>query len=177
MLGIKLNPVSKRATRGTKRLPEPINLLSTRSCGSTQKVSLTGNAQEINNQNLLANDTFKTFQVKPRLPGAIQFHEISLSNMASTFQTISSRTLSSTVREITKSSSTFSATNINSNTVWFLPLHDNFVWNFIFDTKLSSIYLAKGEKCLVFRLSFVNLQRATDGTHVFDAKYRYVFVV
>ena len=24
---------------------------------------------------------------------------------------------------------------------------------------------------------FVNLQRAKDGTHVFDAKYRYVFVV
>ena len=29
---------------------------------------------------------------------------------------------------------------------------------------------------LVFRLSFVNLQRAKDGTHVFCAKYRYVFV-
>ena len=29
-----------------------------------------------------------------------------------------------TVREITKSSSTFSATNISSNIVWFLQLHD-----------------------------------------------------
>ena len=28
----------------------------------------------------------------------------------------------------------------------------------------------------VFKLSFVNLQRAKDGTHMFDAKYRYVFV-
>ena len=31
-----------------------------------------------------------------------------------------------------------------------------------FGTKFSSIYFAKGEKCLVFRLSFVNLQRAKD---------------
>ena len=46
-----------------------------------------------------------------------------------------------------------------------------------FGTKFSSIYLTKGEKRLVFRLSFVNLQRAKDGTHMFDAKYRYVFVV
>ena len=49
--------------------------------------------------------------------------------------------------------------------------------NHIFGTKFSSIYLAKGEKRLVFRLSFVNLQREKDGTHMFDAKYRYVFVV
>ena len=28
-----------------------------------------------------------------------------------------------------------------------------------------------------FRLSFVNLQRAKDDTHMFDAKCRYVFVV
>ena len=109
-----------------------------------------------------------------------------------------------TVREITKSSSNFTATNISSNIVLFLQLDDtiqmksnytwikynhdniairshiviyNFVWNFIFGTKFSSIYLAKGEKQLVFRLSFVNLQRAKDGTHRFDAKYRYVFVV
>ena len=47
----------------------------------------------------------------------------------------------------------------------------------IFGTKFSSIYLAKGEKHLFFRLSFVNLQRAKNGSHVFDAKYRYVFVV
>ena len=55
----------------------------------------------------------------------------------------------------------------------------NFVLNFIFGTKFSSIYmyLAKVEKRLVFRLSFVNLQRAKDGTHMFDAKYRYVLVV
>ena len=53
----------------------------------------------------------------------------------------------------------------------------NCVWNLTFGTKLSSIYLTKGEKRLVFRLSFANLQRAKDGTHMFDAKYRYVFVV
>ena len=29
---------------------------------------------------------------------------------------------------------------------------------------------------LVFRLLFINLQRAKDGTHVYDAKYRCVFV-
>ena len=50
------------------------------------------------------------------------------------------------------------------------------MWNLIFATKLSSIYVAKGEERLVFRLSFVNLQRAKDDTHEFDAKYRYVFV-
>ena len=53
----------------------------------------------------------------------------------------------------------------------------NFVWNLIFGTKFSSISLTKGEKRLVFRLSFVNLQRAKDDTHMFDAKYRYVLIV
>ena len=48
---------------------------------------------------------------------------------------------------------------------------------FNFGTKFSSIYLAKREKRLFIRLSFVNLQRAKDGTHMFDAKYRYAFVV
>ena len=47
--------------------------------------------------------------------------------------------------------------------------------NLIFVTNLSSIYLERGEKRLVFRPSFVNLQRAKYDTHVFDAKYRYVF--
>ena len=112
--------------------------------------------------------------------------------------------LSWAVREIIKSSSTFSATNICSNIVWFIQLHEtiqmksnhtwinynhdniaisshiviyNFVWKLIFGTKFSSIYFAKGEKRLVFRLLFVNLQRAKDATLMFDAKYRYVFVV
>ena len=40
---------------------------------------------------------------------------------------------------------------------------------FNFGTKFSSIYLAKGEKRLVFRLSFVNLQRAKNGTRMLDA--------
>ena len=53
----------------------------------------------------------------------------------------------------------------------------DFVWNLIFATKFSSIYLAKGQKRLVFQLSFVKLQRAKDETHMFDANYRYVFVV
>ena len=47
----------------------------------------------------------------------------------------------------------------------------------IFVTKFSSMTLAKGEKRLVFRLSFVNLQRAKNGTHMFGANYRYVSVV
>ena len=108
------------------------------------------------------------------------------------------------VREITQSSSTISATSISSNIVWLIQLHDiiqmksnytwinynhdniairshmmiyNFVWNLIFCTKFSSFYLTKGEKRLFFRLSFVNLQRAIDGTHMFDAKYKYVLVV
>ena len=51
----------------------------------------------------------------------------------------------------------------------------NNVWNLIF-AKLSSIYLGKGEKPLVFRLSFVNLQRAKDGTHVYDGIYIYIYI-
>ena len=39
---------------------------------------------------------------------------------------------SSTVREITKSSSTFSATNISSNIVWLLQLHDTIQMESIF---------------------------------------------
>ena len=50
-------------------------------------------------------------------------------------------------------------------------------WNLIFGTKFSSICLAKGEKRLVFGLSFVNLQRAKIGTRMFDATYRCMFVV
>ena len=39
-------------------------------------------------------------------------------------------------------------------------------------------FIAQEEKkSLVFRLSFVNMQRAKDGTNMFDARYRYVFVV
>ena len=53
----------------------------------------------------------------------------------------------------------------------------NSVWNLIFATKFINIYLAQGEKRLVFQLSSVNLQRAKNDTHVFDAKYRYVFIV
>ena len=58
-----------------------------------------------------------------------------------------------------------------TSTVWYNPNE------ITFGAKFSSIYLAKWEKRLGFRLSFVNLQRAKDGTHMFDAKYRYVFVV
>ena len=77
-----------------------------------------------------------------------------------------------TAREITKSSSTFSATNISSNIIWLPQLHDTIqmksdhtwinynreniairshimiydnVKNLIFGTKFSSFYLAKGE--------------------------------
>ena len=53
-------------------------------------------------------------------------------------------------------------------------------WNQIilnFGTEFSSIYLTKVEKRLGFRLSFVNLQHGKDGIHMFDVKYKYVFVV
>ena len=58
-----------------------------------------------------------------------------------------------------------------TSTAWYNPNEVNF------GTKFSSIHLAKVGKRLVFRLSFVNLQRAKDGTHIFDAKYSYVFVI
>ena len=61
--------------------------------------------------------------------------------------------------------------------VWLLQLHDTIQMNSIFGTKFSSSYLAKREERLFFRLSYVNLQRAKDGTHMFDAKYRYVFAI
>ena len=83
----------------------------------------------------------------------------------------------SAVREINKNGSTFSATNISSNIVLLLQLHDTIQTKSNFATKFSSIYVAKWEKRLFFRLSFVNLQRAKDGTYMFDAKCRYVFVV
>ena len=38
----------------------------------------------------------------------------------------------------------------------------NIAQNLIFATKFSSIYLTKGQKFLVFQLSFVNLQRAKE---------------
>ena len=58
-----------------------------------------------------------------------------------------------------------------TSTAWYNPNEIKFV------TRFSSIYLANGEKRLAFQLSFVNLQRAKDGTHMFDVKYRYVSVV
>ena len=85
------------------------------------------------------------------------------------------------VREITKSGSTSSATNISCNIIWFLQLHDtikmksnhtlinynhdniaikshimvcNSVYSFIFATKFNSIDLAKGEKRLFFYYFF-----------------------
>ena len=41
----------------------------------------------------------------------------------------------------------------------------------IFATKFSSIYLAKGQKLFFFQLSFVNLQRTKDGTHIWCKIY------
>ena len=43
----------------------------------------------------------------------------------------------------------------------------NSVQNLIFATKFSNIYLAKRQNRLVFQLSFLNMQRATEGTHIF----------
>ena len=53
----------------------------------------------------------------------------------------------------------------------------SFVWNLILIPNLVAFISQKEKKNLVFRLSFINLQRAEDGTHMCDAKYRYVFVV
>ena len=87
------------------------------------------------------------------------------------------------VREITKSSSTFSATNISSNMIWLLQVHDtiqmksNYTWiiydhgivaiashimiydnvqNLIFGTNFSSIYLAKGKNVWFFDYHLLN---------------------
>ena len=71
----------------------------------------------------------------------------------------------------------FSGTKISSNITSIPKLNARIQTNLIFVTKFSSIYLANGEKRLVFQPSIANLPRAKDGTHVFEAKYRYVFVV
>ena len=47
-----------------------------------------------------------------------------------------------------------------TSTAWYNPNEIKFC------TKFSSIHLARWEKRLVFRLSFVHLQRAKDGTHI-----------
>ena len=52
-------------------------------------------------------------------------------------------------------------------------MHDTIQMESIFVTQFSSIYLAKGEKRLFFRLSFVNPQRAKNGTHMFGVKYKW----
>ena len=62
-----------------------------------------------------------------------------------------------------------------TSTAWYNP--NEIKLYLILVQKFSSIYLTKVEKRLVFRLPFVNLQCATDGIHIFDAKYKYVFVV
>ena len=62
-----------------------------------------------------------------------------------------------------------------TSTAWYNP--NEIKLYLIFGTKFSSIYLTKVEKRLGFRLSFVNLQRAKDCIHMFDVKYKYVFVV
>ena len=89
--------------------------------------------------------------------------------------------------EITKSSSTFSATNISSNRLWFHQLHEtiqmksNYAWiNYNHDKyshkkSYNDIWFCVkfhfwyqnllGKKSLVCRLSFVNLQRAKDCTN------------
>ena len=52
------------------------------------------------------------------------------------------------------------------------------VYNIVFLLPNLVAFISQKEKNVwFFDLSYVNLQRAKDGTHVFDAKYRYVFVV
>ena len=79
--------------------------------------------------------------------------------------------LPSSVREITKSSSTFSATNISSNEVWLLQLYDTIQMESIFCYQIQ-LHLSRTR-----RKTFVNLQRAKNGTHMFCVKYRYVSAV
>ena len=85
------------------------------------------------------------------------------------------------VREITKSSSTFSATNMSSNIVWSISTArynpNEIKWNLILVPNLVAFISQKEKNVWFFLLSFVNPQRAKDGTHMFDAKYWYVFVV
>ena len=50
-------------------------------------------------------------------------------------------------------------------------------WNLILVPNLVAFISQKEKKRLIFRLSFVNLQHAKNGTHMFDAKDRYMFVV
>ena len=59
-----------------------------------------------------------------------------------------------------------------TSTAWYNPNETTFLV-----PNLVAFISQNKKKRLVFRLSFVNLQRAKDGTHMFDAKYRYVFVV
>ena len=56
----------------------------------------------------------------------------------------------STVREITKSSSTFSATNINSNIVWLLQLHDTIQMESIFCYQIHVAFISQKEKNVWF---------------------------
>ena len=50
-------------------------------------------------------------------------------------------------------------------------------WMFTVQRKNAIKFGSKMEFTHIFIPSFVNLQRAKDGTHTFDANYRYVFVV
>ena len=62
-----------------------------------------------------------------------------------------------------------------TSTAWYNPNEIKFY--LILVPNLVAFIAQKVEKRLFFRLSFVNLQRAKDGIHMFDAKYKYVFVV
>ena len=55
-------------------------------------------------------------------------------------------------------------------------IYDN-VCNLILLPNLVAFISEKEKNVFFFRLSFLNLQRGKDGTHVYDAKYRYVSVV
>ena len=76
------------------------------------------------------------------------------------------------VREITKSSSTFSATNIISNIVWLLQLHDTIQTKSILVPNLVAFFSQNETNVWFFDYHLLTCS----GTHMFDAKYRYVFV-
>ena len=59
-----------------------------------------------------------------------------------------------------------------TSTVWYNPNEIKFLL-----PNLVAFISQKEKNFWFFRLSFVNLQRAKDGTHKFDVKYRYVSVV
>ena len=128
-----------------------------------------------------------------RRTGGGSLHEVSMALSASGAMPYHQPWASCQIRKIAGCTSAGNAGNVFTSTGFkgnrLLPIynHDNIairshimIYNFNVKfnscgTKSISIYLAKGEKRSVFRLSFVNLQRVKDGTHMIDAIYIYTY--